>query len=142
MFAHDGPAKTRATATCRKYITKGQDPDTTMRHSLSLNKTYRCPKCKHTPVSRRNMRCSSCRAKKKTSPSQTRMRFLTDRAIPIPAFPSANGDYYTDRLVTTADILALRGKSLLSCDGQEFKVAADLAQGWNEFMCNQPISVF
>lgn len=37
-------------------------------------------------------------------------------------------------LVTTADILALRDKSTISCSGVEFEVAADLAQRWNEWM--------
>lgn len=51
----------------------------------------------------------------------------------------AAGTFDAPALITTADILALRDKSLLSASGSEFEYASDLAAGWNAFLCEQPI---
>lgn len=50
-------------------------------------------------------------------------------------YPVASSSFYAKAgLVTTADLLALRGKSLLSASPQEFETASDLSDAWNKFL--------
>ena len=111
---------------------------------MAATNIHYCPKCKHARVARRNQKCATCRRTRPASPRRAIppiwARVLAAKAARA-EFPSANGDYYTNRLVTTADILALRNKSLISANPSEFQTAADLAHAWNAFMCHQPITL-
>lgn len=109
-----------------------------MRH---ISKLPKCKRCKRNPVARPGRVCDSCRK----SPASSGARIAKPDLARILSFPVGSESYYTDqqaRHITTADLLALREKSLLSCNGPEFEIAAELADGWNAFLNNQPITIF
>lgn len=50
-------------------------------------------------------------------------------------YPVASSSFYASaRLVTTADVLALKNRSLLSASPEEFETASDLSDAWNKFL--------
>lgn len=87
---------------------------------------------------------SKCQLCKKEIPAGRRLCDLHRQRRPAPGrsihapiwdrilAPTANGK--SKHIFTTADMLALIDKSLISCTGAEFQDAADLAQAWNKFM--------
>lgn len=93
---------------------------------------HHCLKCKNEiPIGRR---LCDLHRQRRAEPSRATHAPMWDRILA----PAANGRY--SRIITTSDILALREKSLISCTGAEFEMAADLASMWNRFLDGQPIA--
>lgn len=95
-----------------------------------INHQPKCKRCKTNTVPRPGMVCNGCR--KHPAPAPSRATPIWARILAVRDAGTFSGEAH--RLITTADILALRNKSLLSASGTEFEVAADLAERWNQWM--------
>lgn len=104
-----------------------------MQPTISNKTQPKCQKCKRNILRGRRL-CASCRKHDATTSARVAPAPIWARVLAVKSAPTASANFYAPRLVTTADILALRNESLLSASPEAFEVAADLAAQWNKFL--------
>lgn len=97
---------------------------------------HHCLKCPNQIPANRRL-CDAHLKHRQSAPSRVAAAPMLARIL-ASASPTANGS--SRPIITTADLLAIRGKSIISCTSWEFELAADLAPMWNEFLSGQPIT--
>lgn len=96
-----------------------------------MQSQHRCQKCPNRIPANRRL-CDAHLKHPAPAPTRAAIVPMWSRILAVRDAGTFRAD--APRLVTTADVLALRNKSLLSASGAEFEVAADLAARWNQWM--------
>lgn len=103
---------------------------------MAATNIHYCKKCKHARVARRNQLCATCRKAKPASQSRAIVPIWA-RVLAVKEAQTFSANGRQTPYITTADMLAWAGVSMISANGRQFENASNSADAWNTFLANK-----